>query len=193
MESLDIISLCLWKMHTCIHTLTHTCEGVIYCRSAWTERPLQMSSKMWTLKEAMLLLNMLKPQTSIYNGFMKSEHQPWCLEAMDTVLQNMANPTLNFIKVASATLTEKNLFCFYFICIHVPHTHIHTSPCQREDMWNTNATQRNQGTILKKSLLLQKWIILFNLHLHESSILKCVFLHFNCCLQQVYTSQDCWH
>lgn len=85
------------------------------------------------------------------------------------------------------------LFHLYSCKSYPTHTHTHASSCQREDMWNTNATQRNQGTILKKSLLLQKWIILFNLHLHESSILKCIFLHFNCCLHQVYTSQDCWH
>lgn len=86
-------------------------------------------------KEVMLLLNFLKPQTSIYNGFMKSEHQSQCLEAMDIVLWNMAQPTLNLIKVAYATLEKENekkkkkkQLCFYFICIHVkdtaPHTHM---------------------------------------------------------------------
>ncbi len=58
-------------------------------------------------KEVMLLLNFLKPQTSIYNGFMKSEHQSRCLEAMDIVLWNMAQPTLNLIKVAYATLEKE--------------------------------------------------------------------------------------
>ncbi len=90
----------------------------------------------------MLLLNFLKPQTFIYNGFMKSEHQSQCLEAMDIVLRNMAKPTLNFIKVAYATLEKekekkkkknKKKLCFYFICIHVkdtaPHTHAKGKTC----------------------------------------------------------------
>lgn len=95
---------------------------------------------------------------------MKSEHQSQCLEAMDIVLRNMAKPTLNFIKVAYATLEkekrkeeeekeEKTWLLFHlYSCKRYSTTHT----CQREDMWNTNATQMHQGTILKKSLLLQK-------------------------------------
>ncbi len=87
-------------------------------------------------KEVLLLLNFfLKPQTSIYNGFMKSEHQSRCLEAMDIVLWNMTQPTLNLIKVAYATLEKekekkkkKKQLCFYFI-YSTTHTHAKGKTC----------------------------------------------------------------